>query len=405
MSDLQSLNRCRIVWHLLFLSDLVAANGRQIESKFLSAPTELHPVQSELSFAEERPTPADWAVWAAFWGRFTFDGMYLESPLGDWVEPTHRRWDWAYDAANDIIEHKTAEGVDYYFPIGQQRTRSERVYSLTSSHSDGRRLGTTTCSVIRLDDNSVQFHSAGPPLANKPSKPDDFLSFLKDWGGEWMWSNVYNERGDLQWLIDAMLNGTAIWVTDGSYIREIAPLISGAGWLVYCTTAKCKLHGSFFERSAKAGSYRGELLGLLAIHTLVAALEAYYSLPLTKGKVCCDNQGPLRKSEEVRRRIPVGASQADIKRAFRNVKHDLKAQLTYEWVESHQDRYKLWWQLPLEQQLNCICDDLAKAVVRSSLGSTARTAPQLRLPRESAAVCSSLASSKPLTLPTMFAFN
>ena len=300
MSDLQSLNRCRIVWHLLFLSDLVAANGRQIESKFLSAPTELYPVQSELSFAEERPTPADWAVWAAFWGRFTFDGMYLESPLGDWVEPTHRRWDWAYDAANDIIEHKTAEGVDYYFPIGQQRTRSERVYSLTSSHSDGRRLGTTTCSVIRLDDNSVQFYSAGPPLANKPSKPDDFLSFLKDWGGEWMWSNVYNERGDLQWLVDAMLNGTVIWVTDGSYIREIAPLISGAGWLVYCTTAKCKLHGSFFERSAKAGSYRGELLGLLAIHTLVAALEAYYSLPLTKGKVCCDNQGALRKSEEVR---------------------------------------------------------------------------------------------------------
>ena len=68
------------------------------------------------------------------------------------------------------------------------------------------------------------------------------------------------------------------------------------------------------------------------------------------------------------------------------MKHDLKAQLTYEWVESHQDRYKLWWQLPLEQQLNCICDNLAKAVVRSSLGSTARTAPQLRLPRESAAV-------------------
>ena len=110
------------------------------------------------------------------------------------------------------------------------------------------------------------------------------------------------------------------------------------------------------------------------------------SLPLTKGKVCCDNQGALHKSEEVRRRIPVGASQADIKRAFRNVKHGLKAQLTYEWVESHQDRYKLWWQLPLEQQLNCICDDLAKAAVRSSLGSTARTAPQLRLPRESAAV-------------------
>ena len=106
--------------------------------------------------------------------------------------------------------------------------------------------------------------------------------------------------------------------------------MSGAGWLVYCTKRKRKLYGSFFERSPKAGSYRGELLGLLAIHTLIAALEQFYSLPATTNKVCCDNQGALYKSKQRRRRIPVGASQADIKRAFRNVTAGLKA-------TSHQD--------------------------------------------------------------------
>ena len=65
-ATLRSLNRCRIVWHLIFLSDIAAANGRQIELKFLSPPTELAPVQSDLKLAEERPTPEDWAEWVAF---------------------------------------------------------------------------------------------------------------------------------------------------------------------------------------------------------------------------------------------------------------------------------------------------------------------------------------------------
>ena len=82
----------------------------------------------------------------------------------------------------------------------------------------------------------------------------------------------------------------------------------------------------------------------------------------------------------------MGASQADIKRAFRNVKHGMRAKLDYEWVESHQDCYKMWWQLLIEQQLNCICNELEKAAVCQSIDFNVRAAPQLRLPRESAAV-------------------
>ena len=178
-----------------------------------------------------------------------------------------------------------------------------------------------------------------------------------------MWSNIVNEGRDLQWVVAALQNGTGVFVTDGSYNRTVAPLVSGAGWLLYCTESKHKLYGSFYERSPRAGSYRGELLGLLAIHVLVGALEAYFNIPTRGGKICCDNQGALSKSAEMRRRIPVGAAEADIKRAFRNVKTGLKATFHYEWVESHQDRYQLWSQLPLEQQLNCICDSLAKAAV------------------------------------------
>ena len=82
----------------------------------------------------------------------------------------------------------------------------------------------------------------------------------------------------MEWIIEAMRNGTAIWVTDGLYNKIITPTVGGAEWLLYCIAEKQKLYEKLFEQSARAGSYRGELLGLLAIHTLCAALEEFYKI-------------------------------------------------------------------------------------------------------------------------------
>ena len=89
--------------------------------------------------------------------------------------------------------------------------------------------------------------SHGPKLKVGPTKSDNFFAFLKTWKGAWMWNNIVNEGVDLCWVVDALTSGTAIWVTDGSFNRPIAPLVSGAGWIMYCTTTKQKLYGSFFE--------------------------------------------------------------------------------------------------------------------------------------------------------------
>ena len=172
-------------------------------------------------------------------------------------------------------------------------------------------------SVISTDfDAKASLVCSGPELAVDPSKPASFFTFLEQWGGEWMWSDITNEGSHMKWVVDAIKNGAAIWVPDCSYNCTLAPYISGAGWLVYCTACKRKLCGSFSEYSHKAGLYRGELLGLLVIHTLLTVLEEYYQIPPSSGKICCDNEGALYKTKEFRCRIPVGASQADIKRAL-----------------------------------------------------------------------------------------
>ena len=63
---------------------------------------------------------------------------------------------------------------------------------------------------------------------------------------------------------------------------------------------------------------------------------------------------------------------------------DIKqALIVYKWVKLHQDRYKLWRQLTLTQQLDCMCDTLTKRAIVDSLESQARRIDKQSLPCES----------------------
>jgi len=146
------------------------------------------------------------------------------------------------------------------------------------------------------------------------------------------------------------------------------------------------LRANFYEISTSASSYRGELLGLVALHTFLLALSTFYEVPVVKAKVCCDNISALKQSSWRRRRIKNGASQADLLRAIRTLKTNQALKLTYEHVDSHQDRHKLWWQLTLEEQLNCVCDGLAKAAIVASMERPLPRPGKQLLPLERAAV-------------------
>ena len=380
------LNRCRIARQMLFLSDIVTANGRQVERNYL-APVEGTINHSRYSFGREEPTTQDWVEWVAFWARETSPGFYLDQPLEAWVAPSHRRWEWFYNRADDIVEQITADGVAYYHPYtaGRRRTRGEQAYCLTYTQANTVPQGNPVS--VQLGDEGIIIRGVfGPPLAVSPSQPDDFWLFLRSWGGEWMWDGVVDETQDLRWLIDGITNGTVIGVTDGSYDRKRLPLVSGAGWLLCCTSSKKMLKGNFFEHSSSASSYRGELLGLVALHTLLLALCTFYEIPAASGQVCCDNISALRQSSKRRRRVQTGASQADLLRVIRTIKYSQTLKLSYEHVDGHQDRHKTWRELRLVEQLNVVCDLLAKSGVDRSLATPLPRRGRQILPLEKAAV-------------------
>ena len=107
-----------------------------------------------------------------------------------------------------------------------------------------------------------------------------------------MWSGL-NLDCDTTWLAQALAAGTLVCVTDGSYDRRKAKDLSGAGYVIYCTASGKKITGSLVERSEDASSYRGELLGMLAIHLLLHAVKTFYHSSGDGTKIYCDNKGAI----------------------------------------------------------------------------------------------------------------
>ena len=279
-AEIQSLNRCRGMLQCIFLSDMVTADGRYLES-FVFDPG---PVKrrSNYRFPRECPSQKDWETWFNFWHNYVLTGDKLKIPLGGWINPTHRKWLWYLSSTDDL--HRIEDDFVYHYLPTQatRRTRSALEYNLTWKEKlrGDQKMGRPV-SVRGLNDKSVSIMNTGPLFSRGPHQPSDFWEFLRSWGGEWMWDGIEDSQGkklDLSWLIEGMRTNLLLWVTDGSYDRKRAPVISGVGWIVFCKTTGKRLVGSFWEKSPSASSYKAKLLGLCALHLFAWALSEFYKV-------------------------------------------------------------------------------------------------------------------------------
>jgi hypothetical protein len=190
-----------------------------------------------------------------------------------------------------------------------------------------------------------------------------FWEFLVQFGAAWMWEDVNGDLSDMSWAADALRHGTAMLVADGSFNRGLDDGVCSAGWVFLCKQQHKVVKGSFYERSPSAGSYRGEVLGLVALHTLAYALGDFCSIDSIGGSVHCDNLTAVNKTNNLGRRISTGALHGDCFWVLRTLKGKVGMRLTYHHVKSHQDRHKTWETLPLDRQVNVVCDALAGAAI------------------------------------------
>lgn len=154
-----------------------------------------------------------------------------------------------------------------------------------------------------------------------------------------------------------------------------------------CTTQRKLLGGWFYERSNKAGSYRGELLGAVAIHLLTSFGAEFFSFPTCHDDVLCDNMGALNQASITCHRVRVGAKYADVLRSLWYLKTKTPMKFVYTHIKAHQDKYLPWRVLSLVEQLNVHCNALAGQAVGYSLASDkSKSLLDAILPCKSAAV-------------------
>ena len=128
------------------------------------------------------------------------------------------------------------------------------------------------------------------------------------------------------------------------------------------------------------------MLGLCALQLLLLAVDKWYS-PQTAQTITiyCDNEKAGDRAQEEHRRIKPGWSCSDVLRSFRDTKHSLRIPLRFAHVSAHMDDVLTWEQLSQAEQLNCMCDTLAKDALDKGIRDPQPSTINM-LPRERAAV-------------------
>jgi hypothetical protein len=128
------------------------------------------------------------------------------------------------------------------------------------------------------------------------------------------------------------------------------------------------------------------MLSLCALHLFARALSEFYKIQEWKATLCCNNKRVLELSLHTRQRIRPSTKCTDIQQSLKSTKHTFTGKFTYLHVYSHMDKYLLWHQLSLIQQLNCVCDTLVKQAMTSAMMEGYYKKPIQLLPKEDIAV-------------------
>jgi hypothetical protein len=158
----------------------------------------------------------------------------------------------------------------YVPPQGEGQTRCPNWGSCT--HREQPRVDMGAVCTVRDAEGSDKAIVCHANVLRAPSSTLYFWEVLHKWQHTWMWDNL-QWVGDDDWLAMAIAEGTCLVVTDGLYMKDLYPNISLAAVVLECTKGRGRVWCLFPEASRVACSYRGELVGLMAIHLILLAIN------------------------------------------------------------------------------------------------------------------------------------
>jgi hypothetical protein len=117
-----------------------------------------------------------------------------------------------------------------------------------------------------------------------------FENVIRGFANQSLWVSLdYN--GDGSWILEDMLAQSLIIIHNGSYMREISPIIFSAATMIYYTIAKVQCKCTWAKMLTSAGSFCGEILGGVMTQLILHAAAASYHGAIPPVMVDCDNNG------------------------------------------------------------------------------------------------------------------
>ena len=89
--------------------------------------------------------------------------------------------------------------------------------------------------------------------------------------------------GEVDWIASAIKDSTVIAVTDGSFMEDLFPDVCVVAFILECSRGRGTITGSFTEW----------IMGLMAIHLILAGVSRVYTFTGGKVDIHCDCLGAL----------------------------------------------------------------------------------------------------------------
>ncbi len=271
--------------------------------------------------------------------------------VGHFTAPMHKIWQWAWDNTYGLLCCASNNGgTKDVFVAGWKPNRFHNLHTRPSY------IKGTTCSVEPTHACGGWQLTSLALAAIPPSIPQMFLGVLQSWGNTWLWDNL-SIAGGFNWLHKAICDGTLVAVTDSSCICKLYPYLCSVAFVLECAKGQGQLIGSFSEALLVANTYRGELLGLMAIHLILLSINKVHGDLLESVEVVSDCLEALKRVTDLPPyRIPSRCKHSAILKNILVNCRSLSFTTYYSHVKAHQDELVSFANLSQKAQLNCICN-------------------------------------------------
>ncbi len=216
-----------------------------------------------MKFPREVVNEAEMGLWHCAIAQVVTHGS-AQASLGAFQADGHKLWEWRIVETRGRLYRQNGDQVEVFAHIRQGR------YKHIRTSPSGRMQG-ALATMEESTPGMMKVCSVASPSI-RPIPPADFLDVLRGWGQTWIWDDL-KVTGGTDWVAQAIADNSLVAVTDGSYIKEPFPDLCSAAFVLECTQGRGRLVGAFAEASAAANAYRGELLGLMAVHLLLLAVD------------------------------------------------------------------------------------------------------------------------------------